>query len=206
MKKNLIIDGKPFEYEAEDLTVEDAPVITEEQAKAVLFKTKELLDEKGLQFGLIYGTLLGAIREHGFISHDYDVDVYVCDRQKLLSAIPDMYKAGLKLCRVQEDRLFSFRYGEAYIDLYILRKAPFPFNTYCYFIGENIMPKKYFDKTQFMEFMGKQFRIPQDAEGLIRMCYGKKWRIPMKSGFTSRCDVYPVYIYRKIKRCIKKHK
>lgn len=201
MKKEIIIDGKPFEYESESLTVMDAPVITAEQAKAVLFKAKELLDEYGLEFGLIYGTLLGAIREHNFISHDYDVDVYIRNEQKLLSSIPELDKGGLKLCRVTEGRLYSFRYGKAYIDLYVLRRAPFPFYTYCYFVGSDVLPKKYFDKTKFIDFLGRQFRVPQDAEGLMQLCYGKTWRIPIK-GDTGRCNVYPVYLYRKIKKWI----
>lgn len=200
----LMINGTGFAYDAEDLSVDTAPVITSEQAKAVLFKAKGLLEEKGLKFGLIYGTLLGAVREHGFISHDYDVDMYVCEEEKLLLAIPYFYEKGLKLCRATAGRLYSFRYGDAYIDLYILRRAPFPFNTYCYFVGSDVLPKKYFKKTKIIDFLGGSFRVPQDAESFLRLCYGKTWRIPIK-GDTGRCNVYPVYVYRKIKKWIKTH-
>lgn len=201
MKKSININGNAFYYEAEDLTLDTVPVIGKKEAMDVLFKAKELLDEKGISFGLAYGTLLGAIREHDFIAHDYDVDIYIKDKEKLLSVIPEFYERGLKLCRVQEGRLYSFRHGNAYIDLYILRKAPFPFNLYCYFIGSSIMPKKYYDHTTHLDFLGKSFLVPQDSEGLMEFCYGKTWRIPIK-GDRGRCDVYPVYLYRKIKKWI----
>lgn len=204
MKKSITILGKAFNYEAENLSLDTVPVIGKEDAMAILFKAKELLDEKNITFGLIYGTLLGAVREHDFIAHDYDVDVYVRNEKKLLASIPEFYEKGLKLCRVTEGRLYSFRFGDAYIDFYILRKAPFPFNLYCYFVGSEIMPKKYFDRTMEMDFLGKSFLIPKDYEGFMKLCYGKTWRTPIK-GFHGRYSVYPVYIYRKIKKWTKTH-
>lgn len=202
MKKSIVIEGKPFYYEAENLSVDTDPIITFEQAKTVLFKAKELLDQCGIEFGLIYGTLLGAIREHSFIKHDYDVDIYVKDKNALLRAIPDFYQKGFKLCRVVGDRLYSFRYnGGAYVDMYILRKAPFPFNLYCYFVGRSIMPKHYYDNTKKIEFLGEKFTVPAEAERALEMFYGKTWRIPIKKGYGGRNgDVYPVYWYRKIKK------
>lgn len=204
MKKTIKINNDAFEYDAEDLSVDTVPIITSEQAKAVLFKAKDLLEEKNITFGLIYGTLLGAVREHDFIAHDYDVDIYVREEEKLLSAIPYFYERGLKLCRTTEGRLYSFRYGDAYIDLYILRKAPFPFSVYCYFVGSDVLPKKYFDNTTFIDFLGGSFRVPQNAESFLELCYGKTWRIPIK-GDTGRCNVYPVYLYRRIKKWLKAH-
>ena len=44
-------------------------------AKENLFLLKDICDEAGLKFILFYGTLLGAIREHDFITHDEDIDL-----------------------------------------------------------------------------------------------------------------------------------
>lgn len=43
----------------------------------------------GIEYQLIYGTLIGAIRDHGQIPWDYDVDVFVRyrDREKLIQAL-----------------------------------------------------------------------------------------------------------------------
>lgn len=194
-----MIDSKPFHYNAEDLAVETNPEITFDQAKEVLFKAKELLDGKGIKFGLVFGTLLGAIREHNFIPFDYDVDIYVENPQKLLKFIPEFYDKGFRLVRVQKDILYTFRYNDgAYINMYSLRKAPFPFNFYCYIIGRRYMPKKYFDKTKEIDFLGKQFVIPEDAEGEMRLCYGKTWRTPIK-GYEGNADVLVIRFLRSLK-------
>lgn len=199
MDATIIIEGKPFHYNAENLTVDGAPDITFEDAKSILFKAKELLEGEDIEFGLHHGTLLGAVREHSFIPFDYDVDLYVKDLPHLLRVIPKFNGKGFKLCRVTPGRLYSFRYGKAYIDFYILRKAPFPFNFWCYWVGSDIQPKKYYDKTQKIDFLGGKFTIPQDAEGKLVLSYGKTWRTPIKGGH-GRYNVYPVYLYRKIKR------
>lgn len=202
MKQTINIEGKPFTFEAENLTVETDPIITFDQAKAVLEEAKMRLDEKGIGFGLVYGTLLGAIREHSFIAHDYDVDVYVWDEEALLRAIPEFFEQGFKICRVVPNRLYSFRHDGAYIDLYIKRKAPFPFCLYCYWVGSHIVPKRFFDKTKEIDFLGKKYLVPEDAEGYLKFTYGKTWRTPIK-GYTGRNSIYPVYLWRKLRKKLK---
>lgn len=126
MKKIIAINEKQFAYEAIDLRLDSVPVITFEQARNILFFAKRLLDGKNISFALIYGTLLGAVREHGFISHDYDVDIFIKDQTALMAAIPEFYEKGFRLCRVVENRLYSFITDEgAYIDIYIMKEAPF---------------------------------------------------------------------------------
>lgn len=36
-----------------------------------------VMSRSGINYSLIFGTLLGAVREHGFIKHDLDIDVAV---------------------------------------------------------------------------------------------------------------------------------
>ena len=49
--------------------------IDKKKAKENLSLLKRICNEHNLDFILFYGTLLGAIREHDFISHDEDIDI-----------------------------------------------------------------------------------------------------------------------------------
>lgn len=198
MKRELIIDGAPFEYDAVELTVEDAKKITEKQARNILLKTKELLDKYGIQFWLHYGTLLGAIREHGFIPHDYDVDIMTEDYDKLLSVIPNLYKEGLMLIRVEDGLLYSFSYEGAYIDIYIKSRAPFPLNIWCYKLNGHFVPKYLMSGLQQIELYGKIFNVPKNPEKLIRFYYGATWRTPIK-GKQGTYTIWPHRVYRTLR-------
>ena len=81
---------------------------------------KRLCDEAGLKFILFYGSLLGAVREHDFITHDEDIDVvmYKSDMPKFLNLLFDLRKEGFELARYERRGFLSIiRKGE-YIDVY----------------------------------------------------------------------------------------
>ena len=198
MKQILIINGQPFEYEAVDLTAVGAPAISFEQAKSILFKTKQLLDKHAIKFWLHYGTLLGAVREHSFISHDYDVDIMTDQLDDLVSAIPSLYKEGLRLIRVQEGLLYSFTYAGVYIDIYIMSKAPFPLSLWCYKLNGHFVPKKLMSGLQQIEFLGDTFNIPANPEKLLQFYYGNTWRIPIKG----KEGTYTIWLHRMYRKFI----
>lgn len=209
MKKTILIKGQPFYYEAEELVFAGGPEITFEQAQEVLFRAKEILDRLGIRFWLIYGTLLGAVRENSFISHDFDVDIQTDMIEETIAAIPVFDAAGMKLIRVDPGRILTFRIEEgAYIDIYFKRRAPFPLNLWCTWLNGNIVPKKLFRGLTEMQFLGRTFMVPQAPERLLEFFYGKSWHTPIK-GVHGRYDIYPVYAYRKLKKEIsnifKKH-
>lgn len=201
MQQSILIKGKPFYYEATELSLVDTMDISFNQARSILFKAKELLESQNIKFYLIYGTLLGAIREHSFISHDYDVDIYIDDVEELKSIIPFLYSQDFKLCRVTEPRIYSFMYKGIYIDIYIKRKAPFPFNLWCYWLGGGIVPKHYINKSKKIIFLGEEFLIPENPERLMKFFYGQSWRTPIK-GDHGRNSIYIIHYYRIIKKHI----
>lgn len=196
MQQSILINGTPFFYEEKDLRFGMGPEITHEQAKEILFRMKSLLDEQGVRFWLIYGTLLGAVREHDFISYDYDVDIQTDEYDKLLAIIPWLDEQGMKLIRVQPQRVYTFSLGSVYIDIYIAGKAPFPLNLWCSWLNGNIVPTRLVFPLSKLEFLGEKFAVPAQPEKLMEFFYGKTWRTPIP-GVHGQYDIYPVYLYRR---------
>lgn len=198
MKDIIIIEGKEFEYEKEDLSWSESRAMTHEEAKKLLFKTKNLLDSKGLRFFLVYGTLLGAVRERDFIKGDEDIDIAVDDENKLISLIPYLEENGLHLIRVLSGNTYTFRSNQdCYIDVYILRPI-FRYSVwsiYCFALSNYKTPKKFFKEFTSMEFLGEQFCCPKNPEKLLEFWYGKSWRIPV-SGHKFYYEVKSAYYWR----------
>lgn len=104
---------------------------------AELLKILEYIDSTlrshHLWYSLAYGTVLGAVRENGFISWDKDADVYlrITDRDQarkvLKENIPDYLEYVDASCDNVNvfDNIRSKKYGElAEVDLYTLVGAP----------------------------------------------------------------------------------
>ncbi len=180
----IIIDGLPFTYndEIEDISYETISAISEDDARSLLLKTKTLFEECGLQFYLIFGTLLGAVRDHGLIKGDEDVDVYVDSEELLRKNLPFLYKNGLKVCRIIDHYLYSFHTdNKSYIDVYIRGKLPFSiWSLWCDRINFAVIPRCYIKKHDKINFLGIECLCPHKPERVLRYWYGKTWRIPMR--------------------------
>ncbi|GHV66290.1 hypothetical protein AGMMS49928_00630 [Spirochaetia bacterium] len=203
----ITINGKIFNYKEVALSWDTNVPFNKNDAKELLLKTKEVLDRHGLLFCLATGTLLGAVRDKDFITGDEDIDIFIYakDKDRLISLIPELNNNDIKLCRIGKNHLYSFMYkGKCYVDIYILKSFKFSlFGIYCYDFNTHAMPKKYFREIQEIDFLGTTFNCPKDPVRWLEFLYGKTWNIPIK-GHNFRYEVYPAYLYRKIKNYIKK--
>lgn len=192
-----------FQYEEENLSYEsNLPEITHEDAKEILFKTKELFDEIGLKIYLTYGTLLGAVRDKDFIAGDLDVDVYVKDEYSLFRNLDYLRSCGLMLIRVRKHDTYSFRYKNnpnCYIDIYIMRKTYTPWGFYCYELCKTMVPKRMLQDGK-IEFLGEMFDCPANPKELLEFWYTETWNRPIdKFEKQYRYTVASHYYYQKIK-------
>lgn len=194
----ITIEGKEFVYEDEidDILYDALSPITENSAKQLLKKTKELFNSIELPFYLAYGTLLGAVREKTLISGDEDVDVFVLNEQTLFNNLPFLHQNGFKVCRIVSGILYSFRVDStSYIDVYILRSFRFAIWGFtCYSLAGAATPKKYFKEYCVIDFLGETYQCPKNPEALLEFWYGKDWRIPV-SGHNFYYEILPAYYW-----------
>lgn len=144
--------------------------------------------EFGLRTFLAYGTLLGAVRDHGFIDHDRDFD------SAYLARHDDPRQAAAELVRVAEtliDAGFQVlpkssciairdaESGTAQIDLFHLVARPdgtvgFPFGS----VSADSIGVAAFEPLTSTTLAGREVLVPADAEAVVAHRYGSDWRTP----------------------------
>ena len=174
----ILPDGTHFDYKIRPLYL-GVKKINKKQAKENLLLLKSIADKSGLCFALAFGTALGAVREHDFIEHDEDIDLWVHYSQKdlLLSLLFELRENGFEVARWDRRGLLSIIRKNEYIDFYIY----YPDSR-----AENIMsccgdpmPQKYIENWTEIPFLGKAFYIAREWEEMMLFRYGKDWRTPV---------------------------
>ncbi|MDP2729884.1 MAG: LicD family protein [Dehalococcoidales bacterium] len=144
-------------------------------AEKNLLDIKRILDKEGIRFWLMFGTFLGAYRDHDIISYDEDTDLAICaeDLPRLLSCEAILAKEGFYL-GLAENLVTLYRSGE-HTDFYLFRlngtkrvNDPIKFDvdafeTYCE-----------------VQFLGEKWRILSEPERWLKYTYGEDWRAPIK--------------------------
>jgi len=182
-KKTITIKGKKLPYYPRMLTNDGSePRLNIPVARENLSIFKDIADKYSLPIILIYGTLLGAVRESSFLKHDSDTDITIHEKNEyiLLNMIPELEEAGLLFVRYHKVVFFnkgmitySFMRNEMWIDIYIMQKA---FNGYIIF-GKKY-PKEYFKRLAFISFYEREYLVPYNPEGFLALVYGNGWKIP----------------------------
>ena len=191
-------------------------------ARENLILFKRAADESHAVFFLIFGTLLGAVRENNFIEHDYDTDVGIMEetRPRIAEAAPLLIQAGFEFARCKDHgRFLTFMRKGEFIDVYVAKKdRRFPLRQ-CWNMDGSLLPCDLLTKFMDMEFLGQPFRVPCRYEELFLVMYGTDWRVAKKNcsahvpfdifhPYRSTLMLMQTYLPRKtlrrIKRLIKK--
>lgn len=149
-------------------------------AKENLLLFNEIAKRNGLRFGLVYGTLLGAIREHDFIAHDEDIDLFILseDLELFKSMFFELRENGFEVIRYdRRDGLCSIMRKGEYIDFYIM--APL-IEGVRETVGDPI-PERYVTNLIEYEFQGDKFYATKFAEEAMMFNYGSTWKIPIET-------------------------
>lgn len=139
---------------------------------------KVVLEKHDIIFGLIAGTLLGAVREDDFISHDEDIDLFLLDeqRQKFIDLLPELMLAGFEVARYDRRGLLSMIRNGEYIDFYFFTPLSEGLRHCCGWC----VPEIFLLQTTTIRFKGDDYVVPQDSEGYLLYQYGDTWRTPIQ--------------------------
>lgn len=142
-----------------------------------LLTVRDILMRSEVRWGLIYGTLLGAMREGDFIEHDEDTDIYIFheDRKKLIDNIPEFVNHGFKVARYDAS-LMSIIRGDDYIDFYFFKRRIFGERK----SGGYFVPNSFFTTQSVLTFLGVDFPTVNEPKRFLAYVYGEDWRIPQK--------------------------
>src|SRR5574344_2010839 len=187
--------------------------INRDVAKENLLVLHKVAAQTGFEFSLAYGTLLGAVREHNFIEHDEDIDLFVKEEKRgaFLSFLFNIQDYGFELIRVERhESVYSISRKGEYIDFYIAKiEVPGIRQD----TEKEKTPDKYLSDLVKYSFLGEQFLIPRDYEECLIFLYGENWKIPLQyANFEMpwvkksavRCvwfvmnEILPLWLYKKI--------
>lgn len=148
------------------------------QALENLILLKKIFDIHDFKFVMIYGTLLGAIRENDFIDHDEDIDLAIKyeDKTKLLSLLPDLIENKFEIARWYDGEILSIIRNGEYIDIYLFKD----FNGKLLLNGGLPIPREFLEDTCLFNFKGYMFNVPSKYIDALEFIYGSNWETPIQ--------------------------
>jgi hypothetical protein len=137
---------------------------------------------------LIYGTLLGAVRENGFIGHDIDFDsAYVSAQTDPQAAARELQQIAFALVDAGYDvqclrtalHIHDGSDPDTRIDLFHLYfdetdTLQFPFGI----AGTTTITKAQWHGTEEIDFVGRPALVPKNAKQVVEHIYGAAWQKP----------------------------
>ena len=168
---------------------------------AMLRAADKVLTQMNVRAFLTYGALLGAYREHGFISYDPDIDLGVLETELPENMHEQMEHAGFRLIRqnfisttgqVVEE---TYEYHKLHLDIFIYRKEGDDFYSVIQRKHETKDWKEANESDGFpcdrsyvpvcdferRDFLGLQIYMPVDTDGWLRAIYSASYMTPIKN-------------------------
>jgi phosphorylcholine metabolism protein LicD len=164
-----------------------------------------ILEESYIKHWILYGTLLGAIRNHDIIPYDYDFDIgaNVGDVDKIMNlnshvansgyqfkkkyihgyaankdeSEPVIWKVSIKIVYKKEEVGDIYLYHN-FSDGFMRRFDP---KTGTYFWAKGTIPSWFTNRLVYVKIRDTNLPAPRDPEILLKQWYGPDWMTPIKA-------------------------
>ncbi|MEE9454965.1 MAG: adenylyltransferase/cytidyltransferase family protein [Paracoccaceae bacterium] len=139
----------------------------------------------GGKYFIIDGTLLGLVRDGGFITGDHDIDIGMWVEDYDITIIDDFIAAGFKYERKfgtpSTGLELRFRYGDIPIDLiFFHRETDHIWNNLYTAQGQTLKAVSPIFSLEPANFLGLNVMVPSPPKKYIETVYGSKWQHPVK--------------------------
>ncbi|MDD5219999.1 MAG: LicD family protein [Candidatus Bipolaricaulis sp.] len=146
-----------------------------------LLQGKAILEDVGLPYFLVGGTLLGIVREGGLLAHDKDVDV-ACLEEDLNEKTRKKMMKFKQFGGVSDSRgHYAFAFDEVPFDVFVMKKIG---NRRC-FNQSGVLglwwPEEMIERPwSEVEYRGIKWNAPKDIDGFLTHMYGD-WHVEDKN-------------------------
>lgn len=139
------------------------------------------LDKTGIGWGPAFGTLIGIVRDNGFLPWAPSLTLFVLkeDEERFKDSIWALLDEGFALVRYERRGLYTLKREGQYFDFYMFRKVSYDLRSSG---GRSFVFERFLRETVKWDFEGIPLDVPQDLDEYLSFQYGK-WTNPEQTVF-----------------------
>lgn len=143
------------------------------------------LDKIDINWGPAFGTLIGIVRNDGFLSWKPVFDIYILkeDEERFKDVLWILKEVGFEVLRYERRGLYYIGRNEEIIKIFILHKIS---SDVRHTGGSDFIHEKYLQNTVKWDFKGIQLNVPAEVDEYLAFQYGKDWTTPKQTVFYSK--------------------